>query len=108
MKEIVLYDPAMCCSTGVCGPSPDKELVRVAADLKRLTDKGIETGIKVIRHNLSQEPEAFVQQPAVQKLLQEKGSDVLPVTMVEGEVKLSGRYPSGEELEAWVNEALIK
>jgi len=100
MKEITLYDPAMCCSTGVCGPTPDKELIRIAADLKRLGDKGI----KVTRYNLSQQPEAFVQQPAVQKLLQEKGPDVLPVTIVDGEVKLSMRYPSGEEIEAWLNE----
>ena len=24
MKKMVIYDPAMCCSTGVCGPSVDK------------------------------------------------------------------------------------
>ncbi|MGD0154091.1 MAG: arsenic metallochaperone ArsD family protein [Thermacetogeniaceae bacterium] len=28
MKEIAIYDPAMCCSTGVCGASPNPECPR--------------------------------------------------------------------------------
>ncbi|MHB1126485.1 MAG: arsenite efflux transporter metallochaperone ArsD [Bacillota bacterium] len=100
MKSISIYDPAMCCSTGVCGPSPDKELIRVAAELKRLA----ETGIDVKRFNLSQQPVAFVQQAEVRKLLQEQGPDVLPVILVEDEVRLTGRYPTAGELAAWTAE----
>ncbi len=29
MSVIEIFDPAMCCSTGVCGPSIDTELMRV-------------------------------------------------------------------------------
>jgi len=28
MKTIEIFDPAMCCSSGVCGPSVDPKLVR--------------------------------------------------------------------------------
>ncbi|MHB1420264.1 MAG: arsenite efflux transporter metallochaperone ArsD [Bacillota bacterium] len=90
----------MCCSSGVCGPSPDKELIRVAAELKRMAENGVD----VKRFNLSQQPVAFVNQAQVRKLLQEKGPDILPVILVEGEVKLTGRYPTTEELVAWTAE----
>ena len=30
MKKIEIFDPAMCCSTGVCGPGVDPELLRMA------------------------------------------------------------------------------
>ena len=33
MAKIEVYDPAMCCSTGVCGPEPDEQLARFSADL---------------------------------------------------------------------------
>jgi hypothetical protein len=34
MTKLEVYDPAMCCSTGVCGPEVDPALVTFAADLK--------------------------------------------------------------------------
>ncbi|MDH3390414.1 MAG: arsenic metallochaperone ArsD family protein, partial [Desulfobulbaceae bacterium] len=33
MSGIEIYDPPMCCPTGVCGPNVDPELVQFAADL---------------------------------------------------------------------------
>lgn len=57
MKKIEIFDPAMCCSTGVCGPSVNPELIRVAAVVENLK----KSGIHIIRHNLSSEPQAFVQ-----------------------------------------------
>ena len=29
-KKIEIFDPAMCCSTGICGPSVNENLLRVA------------------------------------------------------------------------------
>jgi hypothetical protein len=94
MKTLEIYDPAMCCSTGVCGPQVDPALVRFAADLKWLGDQRI----SVQRHNLSQSPGAFVQNETVKALLQEKGDSVLPVIIAEGKVIASGRYPERDEL----------
>jgi len=93
MKRMVIFDPAMCCSTGVCGPSVDKNLLRVSTVLNRLEKKGV----KVERHNLSSNPKAFVDNKVVNKLLVDEGVDVLPITMVDGEVIKTKEYPTNEE-----------
>ena len=93
MGKMIIFDPAMCCSTGVCGPSVDPELLRVAAVLENLKKAGIE----VARHNLSSEPQAFVRSEAVASALNEKGVEALPITMVDGNIVRSGSYPTNEE-----------
>ncbi|MFU8859685.1 MAG: arsenic metallochaperone ArsD family protein [Cyclonatronaceae bacterium] len=67
---IEVYDPAMCCSTGVCGPDMDDSLADFANDVKWLKSRGIE----VIRYNLGQEPEKFKEQQAVLARLKTDGS----------------------------------
>lgn len=98
MTAIHVFDPAMCCSTGICGPSVDAELVRFAADLDWLKSQGI----AVERFNLSQQPAAFADDAAVKTALETKGEAGLPVIKVDGEIKSGGVYPSREELAAWV------
>ena len=93
MSKMVIFDPAMCCSTGVCGPSVDPELLRVAAVLENLK----KVGIRVSRHNLSSEPQAFMRSEAVAGALNEKGVEALPITMVDGKIVQSGHYPTNEE-----------
>ena len=56
MAKIEIFDPAMCCSTGVCGPSIDKELLRVATVIKNIE----KAGIKITRYGLSSNPQAFI------------------------------------------------
>jgi hypothetical protein len=99
--SIAVYDPAMCCSTGVCGPSVDPEVLRVVRDLQWIEGKGA----TVQRFNLSQEPGAFVENPRVAGLLQAFGDKALPVTLVNGDVLAHGHYPSRDELLSAVNEA---
>src|SRR4051812_22319186 len=94
MKTLNIYDPPMCCSTGVCGPQVDNTLVRFAADLKWLADQRVE----VRRHNLAQEPGAFVENEAVRMFLQEKGDTALPLIISDGKTIAAGRYPSRDEL----------
>lgn len=91
---ISVYDPAMCCSTGVCGPSTDPELTRIAQDLKWAESQGA----KVERFNLAQEPNAFVENQKVSGLMQAFGEEALPAVLVNGSVAFHGRYPSREEL----------
>lgn len=93
MSKMTIFDPAMCCSTGVCGPSVDPELLRVAAVLEDLKKSGIE----VVRHNLSSEPQAFMRSEMVAHALNEKGIKALPITMVDGKIVKSGSYPTNEE-----------
>ncbi len=94
MKKMVIYDPAMCCSTGVCGPSVDKNLLRVSTAINRLSKKNVE----VIRHNLKDEPQLYAENDKVSKLLNEEGVDVLPITMVDDEVVKTREYPTNDEI----------
>ncbi|MTH51887.1 arsenite efflux transporter metallochaperone ArsD [Bacillus mangrovi] len=93
MNSIQLYDPAMCCPTGVCGPSTDPELTRVASAVYKLENKGC----LIKRFNLANEPGAFTEQPKVLALLEEKGPDILPVTLLNGEIYKTQTYPSNQE-----------
>jgi hypothetical protein len=97
MVAVRVFDPAMCCSTGICGPSIDPRLVRFAADLDWLKTQGV----SVERFNLSQQPAAFAGDAAVKAALETKGEAGLPLVKVNGEVKSSGLYPSRDELAAW-------
>jgi AhpD family alkylhydroperoxidase len=97
MKTIQIYDPAMCCSTGVCGPQVDPVLVRFAGNLKWLQDQGVE----VHRFSLSQNPAAYVENELVKAALTEKGEAALPLVLVDGKVVASGQYPEREQLAAW-------
>ncbi len=97
MKTIQIFDKPMCCSTGICGPQVDPVLPRFAADLDWLRAQGY----SVDRFNLAQQPQAFVQNSEVQKLLAEQGVDVLPVVLVDGRVVSRKRYPSREMLAMW-------
>ena len=97
MTKIRVYDPAMCCSTGVCGPTIDPALVRFSADVDWAKGQGID----LIRYNLSQEPMAFVHNSVVKQFLDRSGTEALPLILVEGEIALAGRYPTREELVRW-------
>lgn len=92
---IRVFDPAMCCSTGVCGPSVDPELARFAADVDWLQKQGV----TVERFNLSQQPAAFAGTPAVKEALA-RGTEVLPLVLVGDRVAVEGAYPSRETLAA--------
>lgn len=95
--KIDVYDPAMCCSTGVCGPSVDPALATFAGDLDWLGERGVE----VRRYNLGQEPGAFATNDHVRQLLETEGERGLPAVFVDGEVRSSGRFPTRDELAGW-------
>ena len=90
-----VFDPALCCSTGVCGPSIDPELARFAADVRWLQQQGV----TVERFNLSQQPAAFAETPSVKAAL-ERGTEVLPLVLVGDRIAAEGAYPSRETLAA--------
>lgn len=101
MVAVQVFDPAMCCSTGVCGPSVDSVLTRFAADLAWLGEQGV----RVERFNLAQQPAAFAGDAAVKLALEVKGEGGLPLVKVDGQVRSSGSYPSRAELAAWAGVA---
>ena len=93
MSILRVFDPALCCSTGICGPSVDPELTRFAADLDWLKSKGV----FVERYNLAQQPGAFVE-PLVKAALEDAGEEALPLLLADGVEFSRGRYPSRDEL----------
>lgn len=97
MSAIEVFEPAMCCSTGVCGPEVPQELVTFSSDVEWLRGQGTD----VARHNLASEPAAFAGNPAVLDFLQVSGSEGLPLVLVKGAIVMAGRYPSRAELARW-------
>jgi hypothetical protein len=94
MTSIEVFDPPMCCSSGVCGPEVDPLLAAFAADLDWLAGQGV----TVVRHNLAQEPQAFVSNVLVQQTLQREGEGCLPLVVVKDRIATQGTYPRREEL----------
>ncbi len=96
MATIRVFDPALCCSTGVCGTTVDPDLARFAADLDWLQKQGV----TVERFNLAQQPGAFVQHAAVNAALTARGNDCLPMVLLDERIAVEGSYPSRETLAA--------
>ena len=90
MKTLSIYDPSMCCSSGVCGPSVDPALVQLTSDLEWLKKQGV----TVDRHNLSQQPADFAANLAVREALQNEGQDCLPLVFADDKRVASRFYPT--------------
>jgi len=98
MKNVQIFDPAMCCSSGVCGTEVDQALVEFAVDVDWLRKQGV----TVERFNLAQQPQAFASRAAIRNLLHAQGEAALPVILVDDEIKHRGSpYPSRDQLAQW-------
>jgi len=93
MKKMQIFEPAMCCSTGLCGVSVDPELLRISTVLSALE----KNGVKVERYNLSGSPQEFVNNRVINDYIKEKGVEGLPAVVLDNEVVITGRYPSNDE-----------
>lgn len=103
--KIEIYDPAMCCSTGVCGPSVDPELVRIQEALRQIQKQLPE--VKVERFGLSADPQAFIANCSVAELLKIEGPECLPLVYVDGELVSKSRYPDNKQLQSILNQGGI-
>lgn len=98
MKTMKIFEPAMCCPTGLCSVGIDPELLRISTVLNTLKQNGID----VQRFNLTSAPEEFVKSKAVTEYLQKFGAEKLPVVLVDDFIVIAGRYPSNEEFTNWL------
>jgi hypothetical protein len=96
MTVVRVFDPPMCCATGVCGPSVDPDLARFSADVDWLKKQGVQ----VERYNLSQQPGAFATHRVVNEALTARGNECLPLVLVDDRIAVEGAYPSRETLAA--------
>ena len=103
MKSIQVFDPALCCSTGVCGVDVDQALVTFSADVEWAKHQGT----RIERFNLAQQPMAFAENATVKRFLERSGQDALPLILVDGDVALAGRYPQRAELARWAGLLMV-
>ena len=94
IHTLEVYDPPMCCDTGVCGPFVDTALVHFAADIDWLMGKGI----KVDRYNLTRQPDAFVGNKLLVEAMKKEGTECLPIIIADGKIVSQGSYPEREAL----------
>lgn len=93
MKKIRLYEKAMCCPTGLCGPVLDPELIRISVAI----DNMVKNKVDIDRYNLSSFPDKFAKNKKIKEQLKEKGKYALPITTVDDEIIMTGRYLTNEE-----------
>lgn len=103
MKTLQIFDPAMCCSTGVCGVDADQQLVNFAADV----DWAKKQGAQIERSNLAQQPMAFAENTVVKSFLERSGQEGLPLILLDGEIALTNRYPRRAELARWLGLSIL-
>jgi hypothetical protein len=99
--KIEIFDPPMCCPTGLCGPTIDPRLLDIQEALLKI-QKEFNGSASVERYLLSQQPAQFMQNPRVLALIKKEGAGILPITVVDGEVAKTNGYPSYQELEQWI------
>ncbi|TFC29944.1 arsenite efflux transporter metallochaperone ArsD [Cryobacterium sp. TMT1-3] len=97
MVAIRIYEPALCCDTGVCGVDVDQSLVEVTASVRSLQEQGAD----IQRHNLATDPLAFTTDETVRAFMHVVGSTGLPLTVVDGVTVATGSYPSKAQLLAF-------
>ena len=99
--RVEIFDPPMCCPTGICGPTIDPVLLDIQEALLKI-HKQFDGAANVERYLLSQQAARFMQNPQVLALLKKEGTEILPITVVEGEVVKTKSYPSFQELDQWI------
>ena len=98
---VEIFDPPMCCPTGLCGPAVDPALLDIYGAVLKI--KAEYDGRAVVeRYVLGQQPGKFMQQPEVIRRLKATGVGILPVTVLDGVVVKEKAYPSYEELKQWI------
>lgn len=94
--KLEVFDPPMCCSSGVCGPNVDPKLVYFSAALDWLHSQGV--GVE--RFNPSHHYAVFAGNATVVSAINEGGLSCLPLILVNGSIVSRGKYPEKEALAA--------
>lgn len=105
MKKLAIYEPALCCSTGVCGPSVDENLLRITGVMKKIKEMD---DVMMVRYNLAANPNSFVRNKLVTDQLEIDGPDCLPLTLVDDEIVKIGAYPSNKEISAYLGIQVVE
>lgn len=94
--EVIVYEGALCCPSGVCGPEPDKTIINFNEMIRNLADN---EQINITRVSMSFDMDRFLQEPLIFGRIRENGPAVLPITMVDGKIILEKKYPVLDDLQ---------
>ena len=100
--DIELFDPPMCCPTGLCGPALDQTLLDVYEMIMSLQREIL----RGERYQMASNPNAFLGNAEVMSLVREKQMEALPIIVVRGKVIKVGAYPTADEVHAALNGAV--
>jgi hypothetical protein len=94
LRKLEIYEPPICCPTGVCGPAPDPSLAKLQEDILRWK----KAGVVVERIAINHAPQRFMANPIVVGLLTREGQEVLPIALLDGKVVCKGKYPTDDQI----------
>lgn len=97
--EVEIFDPPMCCPTGLCGPTLDQTLLDVSEMILSLQSEGV----SVERYQMTSHPQAFLNNPEVMHLVRERQMAALPIVVIRGKVIKAGSYPTLTEIKSNLN-----
>jgi hypothetical protein len=92
---VAIFDPPLCCPTGLCGPTLDQTLL----DVNELVQALQAASVGVARYQMTAHPHIFLKHPDVMRLVRERGMDAFPITVVAGQVIKVGTYPTRAEID---------
>ncbi|MCX5835101.1 MAG: arsenite efflux transporter metallochaperone ArsD [Deltaproteobacteria bacterium] len=105
-NELIIYEGAMCCSTGVCGPEPDRELIEFNETVKKFQSQ-YNGQLNIIRASLAFNSLMFFANKEVFQMVRENGGAILPITAINGEIVAKKRYLKYDELKKNLEERMI-
>lgn len=101
-NNLIIYEGAMCCSTGVCGPEPDKNLIEFSDTVKKLQKE--HANLDITRASITFNLNMFLENKEIFQLVKEKGQDILPITTINGKIIATQKYLKYDELKNIINE----
>jgi hypothetical protein len=94
--DVEIFDPPMCCPTGLCGLTLDQTLLDVNEMIQALQN----AGLQVARYQMTSHPNAFLGNLEVMRLVREKQMAALPIVLVRGKIVAEGSYPKLAEIQS--------
>ena len=104
-NELIIYEGAMCCSTGVCGPEPDQELIALNETIKKL-QVDYNGRLNIIRASLAFNSLMFFTNKEVFQMVKDNGQEILPITAINGEIVARQKYLKYDEIKKLLEEKI--
>ena len=93
-----VFEPSLCCESGVCGPEPDRVLIELQNTIQLLNKAEVE----VKRYAINQAPLVFIQNTVVRDFIKANGPNKLPLVLLDDKVIKSEGYPTIDELKVHI------